>query len=178
MNDAWDIIDDIAMCLERTAFVKSDGSVWAFGDQTSQGTGENFFGFKAIEPLKVADGFIEVECGYDFFAAKKADNSLWVWGANDKYQLGREGKRTLIPEKILDDVISFSCYENTGLAVKADGTLWAWGDSPIAWGLSADEGKDVNNKAPRQLFAHIVKTEIKRNMEIYNQSSGLGYKNP
>ncbi|MBC7765830.1 MAG: hypothetical protein H7Y41_05035, partial [Hyphomonadaceae bacterium] len=171
---------DVAMCVERVAFVKTDGTVWAFGKPYIRGSqNETLFALQAIEPTQIADGdFVEVACGYNFFAAKKSDNSLWVWGANDKYQLGREGEGTLLPEKILDDVISFSCSGEIGLAVKADGTLWAWGDSGVAYGLSEDEGRDKSNKAPRQLFAHKVKTEIKRNAAIYNMSSALAYEKP
>ncbi len=145
--------------LMRVIFVKRDKTVWAFDNVlNSSNYVKEFAGQAAQAPVKIADGFIEAKCGYDFAAARKEDNSLWVWGSNNGNALGYQGLSTLTPRKIADDVISFDCTALGGLFVKSDGTLWGFGSSPLTVGLLPSEAAALSQAEltalPRQLYAH------------------------
>ncbi len=143
----------------RIIFVKSDKTVWAFDNGTDRGdTVKEFSGQSTKVPLKIADGFIEAKCGIDFAAARKEDNSLWVWGSNTGNALGYSGVSTLTPRKLADDVVSFDCTARGGVFVKSDGTLWGFGSGAMTVGLLPSEAAKLSQleatATPRQLFAH------------------------
>ena len=121
------------------AAIKSDGSLWMWGDNSH---GELGNGGKAnaiideanryqTEPVKVMDGVAAVSCGSDYTGAIKTDGSLWMWGNNERGQLGNGAySKSNIPVKVLDGVAAVSCGDNaTTGAVKTDGTLWMWGSN-------------------------------------------------
>ncbi len=61
---------------------------------------------------------------------RPADGSVWVWGANDRGQLGNgPGDPSLTPAAVpgLLDVVAVASGDNHLLALKSDGTLLAWG---------------------------------------------------
>ena len=104
--------------------VKSDGSLWAWGDNVSGTKGWGDKGTR-LRPVKVLDNVSTVQSDGSFssFAVKK-DGSLWAWGANDSGQLGvGDKKERLTPVKVMDGVSSYQ----DGYAVKKDGSLWGWG---------------------------------------------------
>lgn len=74
----------------------------------------------------------------------KADGTLWMWGANDRGQVGNDGIGDVngispgsflptitqtTPVKIMDNVVAVDIGDNCAGALKADGTLWMWGGS-------------------------------------------------
>lgn len=56
------------------------------------------------------------------------NGSLWVWGSNDRGQLGNGTKENaLSPIKIMDNVQSISVGTYHTAAIQTDGSLWIWG---------------------------------------------------
>jgi len=121
-----------------SAAVKTDGSLWMWGDNTHGQFGDGTMESKS-EPVKVLEGVKSISLsvlgtGSGLYAAVKTDDSLWMWGGNAHGQLG-DG--TTInrsePVKVLENVKTVSLFTFwsgfSSAAVKIDGSLWTWGDN-------------------------------------------------
>lgn len=113
-----------------TYAIKSDGSLWAWGDNSNGrlGVGD---AEEHHNPVKVMDNVskINIDDGLSTFAVK-TDGSLWAWGDNRFGQLGiGDNENRLSPVKVMDDVSNVNVYGGYTyvFAVKADHTLWGWG---------------------------------------------------
>ena len=62
--------------------VKSDGTVWAWGDNSQEELGGGTTSNSSSVPVKVPDlsGAIQVAGGYGFSLALKSDGTVWAWG--------------------------------------------------------------------------------------------------
>ena len=124
----------------HTAAIKNDGSLWLWGkndafiDDNHKGAlGDNTTINKSSPVQTIAGGndWKYVSCGYDFTAAIKNDNTLWLWGNNGYGQLGIN---SIIPTSSpVQTIAGGTNWEkiDCGLlhiaAKKEDGTLWLWG---------------------------------------------------
>jgi alpha-tubulin suppressor-like RCC1 family protein len=90
----------------------------------------------------------------------KSDGTLWMWGRNNKGQLG-VGNTTDVSSPVqvgaLTDWAKVSTSDDTTLAIKTDGTLWAWGDG--ASGALGD-GTAVSKSSPVQIGALTTWAEV------------------
>ena len=127
---------------DSTMAMKSDGSLWAWGKNNSGqlgfDTGHDPKGawLPRFAPDRVdgAQDWTTVSTDGSHTVAMKTNGSLWVWGANDKGQLG-DGTTTnrKIPVRArvrLATATEWSAVWTGGehiVAQKADGSLWAWG---------------------------------------------------
>ena len=116
----------------HTLALKSDGTLWAWGDsQYGQlGLGDQV---STGTPTQVgtANDWAAVACGYMHSLALKKDGSLWAWGWNKYGQLGlgdTAGRHSPTQVGAANDWTAVTGGADCSLALKSDGTLWAWGD--------------------------------------------------
>ena len=143
------VLDDVVAVTGSSHMVaiKSDGSIWAFGNnnwgQLGDGTtddqgipvkilddGTREFQLNHVMVLDCLDNVASIIAGGQHTLAIKKDGTLWSWGGNYDGQLGDGTTETrLSPVKILDDVASISAGAWHTIAIKKDGSLWAWGSN-------------------------------------------------
>jgi len=117
----------------HTAAIKTDGTLWTWGFNSSGQLGDNTITNKSspVQVIGFATNWSSVACGTFFTAAVKADGTLWTWGQNTSGQLG---DNTLTNKSSPVQVVGFAntwssvaCGDNHTAAIKKDGTLWMWG---------------------------------------------------
>ncbi|MBK9271327.1 MAG: T9SS type A sorting domain-containing protein [Saprospiraceae bacterium] len=116
-----------------TLGLKTDGSLWAWGQNSSGqlGIGNNV---NQNTPMRVGtdNDWKEISGGNHFALALKNDGSLWSWGYNFEGQLGlNDNFNRNVPTQVGSDLdwkyIHAGGY--TSYAIKNNGTLWAWGNN-------------------------------------------------
>ncbi|WP_274653737.1 RCC1 domain-containing protein [Paenibacillus humicola] len=127
--------------------LRSDGTVWAWGDAQPFG-----LGITAVPaPLPGLDQVVDIAAGSGYMLALKNDGTVWAAGYNT---LGELGVGTAVdhpaPVRVtgLDSVVSIAAGGLHNLALKRDGTVWAWGSN--AWGALGD-GSTVARYVPVQV---------------------------
>ncbi|MDR1439696.1 MAG: S-layer homology domain-containing protein [Clostridiales bacterium] len=155
------IAETVTLSLSSTHVlaVKSDGSLWAWGDngkgQLGDGTTENRF-----SPVKIMEDVVSVAAGDLHSAAIKKDGSLWTWGFNGLGQLGDgTSEDRLAPVKIMAaGVQQVDAGSVNTFVIKEDGSLWGCGSNfcgqlltgrygghaAMRGGKAFDEGIDQN----------------------------------
>ena len=129
---------------EHSLALKSDGTVWAWGDNDPGELGNNSTTQSNV-PVQVKDptgkstlaGIIAVAAGEGDSLAVKSDGSVWAWGGNEWGELG-DGAFVVssdLPVQVKDStgksylsgVVAVAAGYEHNLALKIDGTVWAWG---------------------------------------------------
>lgn len=115
--------------------VKTDRTLWTWGNNNygKLGLGQNVYG--QLVPTKVGSetNWEDISAGYYHSMAVKTDGTLWTWGRNDFWQLGRVvsggSSWSGVPAMVGNDTnwskVSAGNYHST--AIKTNGTLWTWG---------------------------------------------------
>jgi len=125
----------IAVGNDGVAAVKTDGTLWTWGDNFYGQLGTSTNIARSSPQTTIAGGadWKQVAVGEDHMAAIKPNGSLWTWGRNQSGQLGtgnnidRSSPQTTVAGGT--DWKQVSCGNINTAAVKTDGTLWTWGDN-------------------------------------------------
>jgi hypothetical protein len=147
-------------CTSHSLAVLSDGTVWAWGDNTTGALG-NGTTTGSTSPVQVflpdggpLTGIVAVGAGGTGVTttahsiALKNDGTVWAWGSNNSGQLG---DRTLIdrlnPVQVsgISSVVAIATGFTHNVALKRDGLVWAWGGGTS--GQLGDQG-GTNRTAP------------------------------
>ena len=139
----------------HTMAIKTDGTLWAWGNN-------NFYGQLGLSnttnrssPVQVGalTNWSKVSCGNSHTMAIKTDGTLWAWGNNAYGQLGlpnTTNRSSPVQVGTLTNWSKVSCGDSHTMAVKTDGTLWSWGlNSSGQLGLS----NTTNRLSPVQVGA-------------------------
>jgi alpha-tubulin suppressor-like RCC1 family protein len=138
--------------LGHTVAVKSDGSVWAWGDNTSGQLG-NDSPLEYASPVRVPGltDVAAVAAGHIHTIAVKSDGSVWAWGLGHTGQLGDgTGSNRSSPVKLpgIAGVVSVAAGFGHTVAVKSDGSVWAWGYNDYG---QLGDGTTANRWSPVQV---------------------------
>ncbi len=109
----------------HSAAIKSDGTLWTWGDNYEGQLGDGGPRGKRVIPAKIASTakWHSIAGGNDYMVAIKSDGTLWEWGdvSSDDGKKGPVKIGSAVDWKIIAAGVKHN------LAVKADGTLWSWG---------------------------------------------------
>ena len=118
----------------HTIALKSDGTVWAWGNNASGQLGINQPNFMIPYPVPQQvtglTGVVAVAAGFEHTFALKNDGTVWAWGSNGQ---GAFGNGTTASEIAPVQVTNFTGFVAIALgfdftvALKSDGTVWACG---------------------------------------------------
>ena len=148
---------------KHCAAIKSDGTLWTWGDNLKGQLGNGVMKWSApypsgdksspVQTITGGTNWSQVACGNRSTAAIKTDGTLWLWG----YNYGQLGDNTAADRSSPVQTISrgtnwkqISCGYNFAAAIKTDGTLWTWGRN--TWGNLGDN--TINDRySPVQTIA-------------------------
>jgi alpha-tubulin suppressor-like RCC1 family protein len=117
--------------------VRSDGTAWAFGDNTDGELGDGTTTSSTL-PVQVSglSGVTAVSAGNNSLSfALKSDGTVWAWGSNSWGQLGIGNSSSSYNQTTPVQVTGLSgltitaalAAANDGLALASNGTIWTWG---------------------------------------------------
>ena len=119
---------------EYTAAIKTDGTLWTWGNGNDGQLGTNTSTNKSTPVTTFAGGtnWKQVSSGDNHIAAIKTDGTLWTWGYGYKGELGGDNTATRKSTPITTfaggtNWKQVSSGDNYTAAIKTDGTLWTWG---------------------------------------------------
>ncbi len=176
------VMDDVAAVScggSHTAAIKTDGSLWMWGDNTPGALGNNRqydyivndfawndrHVYQSV-PVKVMDDVAAVSCAGSLNSAVtaviKKDGSLWMFGGNSYGAIGNGGGGDVhvhnlywaqtVPIKVLDNVTQVTTDGAVTSALKSDGTVWSWGGNPNLVG----NGKYGTTNVPVQIAEDVA----------------------
>lgn len=123
----------VAVGKYATAALKTDGSLWTWGNNAYGQLGDNTKTHRSspVQTVSAGTTWKKVSCGDLHMAAIKNDGSLWVWGGNS---VGNLGDNTVVNKSSPVQTVtggttwrSVSAGNDFTASVKTDGTLWLMG---------------------------------------------------
>ena len=167
----------ISASVMDSAAVKSDGTLWTWGEnyfsQLGNGGGGDMstnYGNIQTTPVQVMENVVSAAVG-SHSGAIQSDGSLWMWGLNEYGQLGNgrvanagtaEMPYQTTPVKIMDHAAALSLGGDTTGVIKTDGTLWVWGQNRSnelgngGKGNKKDSAGNLYQTVPVKLMDHVA----------------------
>ena len=117
----------------HTAAIKTDGTLWLWGFNTSGELGDNTTTSRSspVQTVSAGTNWKQVSSGSFHTAAIKTDGTLWLWGLNSNGELGTNN--TTNRSSPVQTVSAGTNWKQVSMgsfhtaAIKTDGTLWVWG---------------------------------------------------
>ena len=134
---------EVAAGTFHTAALRSDGTLWTWGDNSSGQLGDGTFLARKVPTAVLPPAnaqpntyWVHVATGYAHTLAIRSDGSLWAWGANNYGQLG-DGTTVAksLPTQVRTALslaneprwLQITTSNNHNLGISTGGVLWAWG---------------------------------------------------
>ncbi|PWH86737.1 RCC1 domain-containing protein [Brumimicrobium oceani] len=137
-----------------TLALKSDGTIWAWGQNNEYQLGNSPATPEQLSPIQVGTDtdWVEIAAGTSSTSfAIKSDGTIWGWGSNPSsiIVMGSSTYTVATPTQVGTDTdwLSMSVGSQHILAQKQDSTLWSWGGGV---GLGAGGAPTVTN-TPQQI---------------------------
>jgi alpha-tubulin suppressor-like RCC1 family protein len=166
--------------LYHTMAIKTDGTLWVWGDNGygQLGTNDTTDKYTPVTTFAGGTNWKQVSANVLHSSAIKTDGTLWSWGCYGYHVFGQLGINDTNDGR-LTPVTTFaggtdwkqvsSGFWNTA-AIKTDGTLWAWGRNSYIFGLNiipttldggSTDWKQVSARGEHQIWA------VKTNGELW-----------
>jgi alpha-tubulin suppressor-like RCC1 family protein len=146
--------------LYHTAAIKTDGTLWTWGDGSNGvlGNARDVFSYISTPVTTFAGGtnWKQVSAGVYHTAAIKTDGTLWSWGIRYNGVLGNAEEtytNSSTPVTTFAGGTNWkqvSCNQLNTAAIKTDGTLWTWGTG--SFGILGN-AQITNRSTPVTTFA-------------------------
>jgi alpha-tubulin suppressor-like RCC1 family protein len=139
--------------LATTAGIKTDGTLWLWGQNTNFG----FLGNNAtvnrsspVQTVSAGTNWKQVSISGFHVGAIKTDGTLWLWGGGGGGRLGNNS--TINRSSPVQTVSAGTNWKQvsigyTSAAVKTDGTLWTWGSDAVG---RLGDNNSINRSSPVQ----------------------------
>lgn len=194
-----DCVVSVSAGEKHTVALKSDGSVYAWGNNDFGQLGDNTTTGARYTPVRVkgpgGSGFLDcvvsVSTSWNHNVAVKMDGSVWAWGDNFYGQLGdntvdqpvfNSPVRVTGPngEGYLDGVVSVSAGFYHTVARKSDGSVWAWGRNWNGELGDGNYGNGTDQRAPVQVkgtggsgfLAEVASVSVGKNHNAATKADG------
>jgi hypothetical protein len=132
--------------------LKSDGTLWAWGDNQFGQLGDGSTN-DSHSPVQIGTdtNWTTVSAGASHTLALKSNGTLWAWGYNWFGQLGDGSTNdSHSPAQIGTDTnwASVAAGDSHSLGFKSDGTLWAWGSNYFG---QLGDGTTTDSHSPKHI---------------------------
>lgn len=137
------------------AALKSDGTLWTWGQATNGRLGNNTTTPDVTSPTKIGTDtdWTAIDLGNTYSLALKSNGTLWAWGgaANGRLGNGTTTPDVLVPTQIGADTDWRLVCAGGGLsfAIKTNGSLYSWGNNQ--YGATAQGTTTGNTTTPTQV---------------------------
>jgi alpha-tubulin suppressor-like RCC1 family protein len=136
----------------HTIYVKDDGSVWAWGNNSDGQIGDGSVTSKNI-PVQISglSSITAVAAGFGHTLALKNDGTVWSWGNNSNGQLGdgsMASRNTPAQVSGLSSITAVAAGSGHTVALKNDGTVWTWGNNSNG---QLGNGSSTSRNIPAQI---------------------------
>ncbi len=169
-GDPLEEIISIAPGASHSLALRSDGTVWAWGNNDHGQLGRGTAGGSSPDPIQVMktesialENIVAIAAGEKYSLALSADSSVWAWGRNYEGQLGL-GNYYMPPvtyavHVLQDDslplgaIVAIAAGKDHNLALTFDGRVLAWGE-----GTSGKLGYDLGYQQKSHTPAPVMET--------------------
>jgi alpha-tubulin suppressor-like RCC1 family protein len=159
--------------------VKSDGTLWAWGNNSAGEVGDNTT-TRRNAPVQVsaATNWSDISAGYGISAARKSNGTIWTWGRN---ALGQLGNNTLIDKSIPTQLGTATTWTKIAagfthmVALSTESTFF---NNVSTWGANQygqlGEGTTVNKQIPTLINS----CNVLLSTETFEKNTFSVYPNP